>query len=101
MSILSKDEIKHMKQIAHSLNPVVIIGDNGLSENVIAELHRALNDHELIKIKIKNEDKASILEAIQNTTSSLLIQSIGNVALIYRKSEKPNPKLSNLVRHKQ
>lgn len=50
MASLSIQERKRLRQIGHALNPVVMLGDKGLTENVIEELERALNDHELIKV---------------------------------------------------
>ena len=57
MAALSIHERKRLRQIGHALNPVVMIGGQGLTENVIEETNRALNDHELIKVKIAGEDR--------------------------------------------
>ena len=48
---ISAEQKKAMRSIGHNLNPVVTIAGNGLSENVLEELNRALDDHELIKVK--------------------------------------------------
>ena len=48
---LNKKQIQHLKGLAHSLKPVVMLGANGLTEAVVAEIDYALNHHELIKIK--------------------------------------------------
>lgn len=101
---LSQDQKKHYRAIGHDLNPLVTIADKGLTENVLAEIERALNDHELIKIKVNIADrdaKSAAITAVCETTGATLIQSIGRVALILRRVKKPNPKLSNLVRFKQ
>ena len=92
---------KHYRTIGHNLNPIVTVSDNGLSEGVWAELERALEDHELIKIKLNYSDpkaRKDISAEICEKTKSLLVQNIGKVALIYRPAKKPNPKLSNLLR---
>lgn len=92
---------KRLKSIGHDLKPVVIIAGKGLSENVINEIERALNDHELIKIKIEMDDRNNrreLLDGLKQATYSEVIQNIGKVALIYRKSTKKNLKLSNLAR---
>ena len=83
-------EKKKLKAQAHPLNPVVMIGQSGLTEAVIKEINVALDAHELIKIKIRAErdDRATIREQICAETKAELIQSIGQVAVIYR----PNPK---------
>ncbi|MDX1341248.1 MAG: ribosome assembly RNA-binding protein YhbY [Reinekea sp.] len=99
---LSQDQKKRFRTIGHQLNPIVTIGDKGLSDTVLAEIDRALNDHELIKVKIvteDREDKKALLADMIAATKATLVQSIGHVALILRTVEKPNPKLSNLKRH--
>ena len=102
MAALSIQERKRLRQIGHALNPVVMIGDKGLSENVIEETNRVLNDHELIKIKVSGEDRevrAAAITEIAKVTGAEVVQTIGKIALIYKKAAKQNPKLSNLVRH--
>ena len=102
MAALSIQERKRLRQIGHALNPVVMIGDKGLSDNVIEETNRALIDHELIKIKVAGEDRearAAAITEIAEVTGAEVVQTIGKIALIYKKAAKQNPKLSNLVRH--
>jgi RNA-binding protein len=94
---------KYLRTIAHSLSPVVTLAQKGLTENVSRELERALNEHELIKVKIFAADRDArreITQEILESTSAELIQSIGNVAVLYRAAEKPDPRLSNLLRFK-
>lgn len=65
------------------------------------ELERALNDHELIKVKInvgEREDRQEIIEHLIESTGATLVQKIGKIAVLLRKNKKPNPKLSNLLR---
>jgi len=93
---------KQLRAIGHHLKPVVIIASGGLSESVVAEANRALKDHELIKVKIANDDREmrqEIAKALCEKTSSELVLTIGKIALVLRKNPKPNPKTSNLVRH--
>lgn len=98
---LSNQQKKHYRTIGHSLNPIVTIAANGLSDNVLAELARALNDHELIKVKLSINDKATrttLAQSICDHCQCELVQEIGKVALLLKESKKPNPKLSNLRR---
>jgi RNA-binding protein len=98
---LTNDQKKQYKAIAHNLNPVVIIGENAISEGLMNELERALNDHELIKVKInvgEREDRQEIIEHLIENTGATLVQKIGKIAVLLRKNKKPNPKLSNLLR---
>ncbi|WP_166263237.1 ribosome assembly RNA-binding protein YhbY [Marinobacter caseinilyticus] len=100
---LSPEQRREYRTIAHNLKPVVIIGDKGLTEGLQQELDRALNDHELIKVKIANPDREQRQEAIQalcKTSGAQLVQTIGKIAVIMRRAAKPNPKLSNLQRNK-
>ncbi|WP_288491214.1 ribosome assembly RNA-binding protein YhbY [uncultured Acinetobacter sp.] len=102
MTALSIQERKRLRQIGHALNPVVMIGGQGLTEGVIEETNRALNDHELIKIKIAGEDRdarAQVIDALIAETQAEVVQKIGKIALLYKKAAKQNPNLSNLVRH--
>ncbi len=98
---LSQQDRKQFKTIGHHLKPVLIFGGNGLSEGFIEELNKRLEDHELIKVKVKTEtreDRAQIIDALCKAGACELVQSIGAVALLYRAAKKPNPKLSNLLR---
>ncbi|WP_096086085.1 YhbY family RNA-binding protein [Agaribacterium haliotis] len=96
---LSRDTIKRYRNIGHDLKPVVTISENGLSEGLLAELDRALNDHELIKIKLAIGDrdarKSICAEACEHAKAEI-VQEIGKVALIFRESAKPKLKTSNI-----
>jgi RNA-binding protein len=83
-------EKKKLKALAHPLNPVVIIGQAGLTEAVINEINLALNAHELIKVRIRAErdERTVIREQICTETGSELVQSIGQVVVLYRKNPK-------------
>ncbi len=76
---------------AHHLNPVVMLGQKGLTDNVIAETDQALNIHELIKVKIIAADKQERLDIINAICEQLKAENlklIGNIAIIYRKTDK-------------
>jgi len=97
----SKAELKRFRAIGHKLKPNVTIAGKGLSESVLSEIKRALGDHELIKIRVNADDRKDrdeTIEAVVNGTQSTVIQTIGNVALLYKAAKKPNPKLSNILR---
>jgi len=98
---ISTDRKKQFRTIGHKLNPIVTIAGNGLSENVRIELNRALDDHELIKIKLaiaEREDRKEAVAELIALPNVELIQEIGKVVLLYRANKKANPKLSNLHR---
>ena len=101
MAALSIQERKRLRQIGHALNPVVMLGGQGLTESVVEETKRALSDHELIKVKIGGEDRearAAAMQEIAEVTGAEVVQTIGKIVLLYKKATKQNPKLSNLVR---
>ncbi len=83
-------EKKKLKAQAHPLNPVVIIGQAGLTAAVINEINLALDTHELIKVKIRAErdERSAISVQICTETRAELIQSIGQIAVLYRKNPK-------------
>ena len=88
---LNKKQIQHLKGLAHSLKPVVLLGSNGLTEAVVAEIDYALNHHELIKVKIPTDDretKSLIVDAICRETNAQKVQVIGKTLVLYRESEE-------------
>ena len=93
--ILKEKSKKYLRGLGHDLHPLVMVGDKGLSESVIAELKAALKHHELIKVKVRvgdRKDRDLLIVAITEATGSLLIQRIGNVALIFRRNPQ-EPKI--------
>jgi RNA-binding protein len=77
---------KKLRAEAHTLKPVVMIGQSGLTPAVLAEVELALDSHELIKVKIRAERQARklISEKICTDTGAELIQTIGQISVIYR-----------------
>lgn len=78
-----------LKSQAHSLKPIVMIGSTGLSEAVHSEIERALDDHELIKVRISHEERAvrkAMSDEISKTNRAELIGSIGHIIILYRKN---------------
>lgn len=73
---------------AHKLKPVVMIGNNGVTEAVNKEIDRALNDHELIKIRIQSDDRdlrRELFATLCDANRAELVQVIGAIGVIYRK----------------
>ena len=77
---------KKLRAEAHSLKPVIMIGQAGLTAAVLAEIELALDSHELIKVRIRaeREERKHISDKICTDTGAELIQSIGQIAVIYR-----------------
>jgi RNA-binding protein len=84
---LTTKQIAHLRGMAHSLSPVVMIGNNGLTENVLKEIELNLNAHELIKIQVAGDDrdarKAMYLD-ICSKTSAVAVHHIGKQLVVYR-----------------
>ena len=96
-STLSGPQRRHLKSLAHPLVPIVLLGKEGLSEAVCKAAAVALRDHELIKVKLPQVDKAerqSLAQQLAEGTESALVQSIGRVVVLYRPHpEKPRIRL--------
>jgi putative RNA-binding protein, YhbY family len=82
---------KYLRSLAHHLKPLVIVGENGISSQLIASTEVALNDHELIKVKFGEfkEAKKEISAEIAQSTKSELVGIIGNIAMFYRPHPQP------------
>ncbi|RLQ20618.1 YhbY family RNA-binding protein [Seongchinamella sediminis] len=101
MSKTSKQDIKQLRAIGHKLKPVVTVAGKGLSEAVVAEIDRALSQHELIKIKLAvggKDARIAVAEELCERSGAEVVQSIGNVILVLRRTAEPDPRLSNLIR---
>ena len=87
---LTNNQKKFLRSLAHDLKPFVMIGQNGLSESVLTEIDSTMLKHELIKIKLRvdnRKEKQQILEKIIEFSHAELIQVIGGVLVIYRPFE--------------
>lgn len=85
---LSERQRKYLRGLGHTLNPVLMIGQHGLTPAVIAEANRALHDHELIKVKFRaaeREARDQGLTELAAATASVLLQRIGHTALYYKR----------------
>jgi RNA-binding protein len=87
---LTEKQKKHLRRLAHPLNPIVMLGNGGLTDGVVKELERALSDHELVKVSARvgdREARDAALTALAARTSSALVHRIGNVGVFYRRSK--------------
>lgn len=101
MMKLSNRQKKRYRTIGHQLKPVVTLASRGLAPAVLMELERALNDHELVKIKINaddREEREKMIAEVIEATGAVNIQRIGNILLAYRPAADADPALSNLHR---
>ena len=82
-------QIAFLRGLAHNLSPVVMLGNNGLTDNVIKEIELNLNVHELIKIQVAGDDRAArvaIYTEICEKTGAVAVHHIGKQLVIYRVS---------------
>lgn len=94
---LTDSQVRYLKQQAHSLKPVVIIGQSGLTENVIKEIDSSLEHHELLKVRINAADREArreMLSEICEAVSAQAIQMVGHVASLYRKKRKGKSRIT-------
>jgi putative YhbY family RNA-binding protein len=93
---LSSARRSALRAEAHKLDPVVIIGDKGLTDEVVAEIDRSLKAHELIKVRAVTDDRAARgvwMEEICARLDAHPVQAIGKVLVIYRENfDKPREK---------
>jgi RNA-binding protein len=92
---LNERQRKVLRGLAHPLEPVVLIGQGGLTDGVVAEARRALEDHELIKVKVRGagrEARDEMLARLAGSTGSALVHRIGHVAVFYRR-RAANPRI--------
>jgi RNA-binding protein len=87
---LTEKQLRFLRGKAHALKPVVMLGQKGLTDNVVAEAVEALRVHELIKVKVRAADRAtrdSLLAELVARSGSSLVNRIGHVATLYRPGE--------------
>lgn len=88
---LSSAQRAELKRLAHHLDPVVLIGKQGVGDMQVRAAADALEAHELIKVKFNEfkDEKTALLEEITARTGSVLVGMIGHVAILYKR--QPNP----------
>lgn len=93
---LSEKQRKYLRGLAHGREPVVLIGQSGLSPAVTKEVDIALGAHELIKVRARvgdRDERNTILGTLATQTTSALVQRIGNVGVFYR----PHPERPKII----
>ncbi len=88
-SELSAQRRRELKALAHKLKPVVLIGAEGLSSNVLAEIDRSLKAHELIKVRVfggERRERRAFMATVCQRTGALPVQHIGKILVIYREN---------------
>jgi len=93
---LSEAQKKYLRGLGHSLKPLVIVGDAGLSESLKAEFESTLAHHELLKVSVRAGDREArdeIIAEMCRDAKAELVQRVGNMALLYRENPEKKKKL--------
>lgn len=83
----------YLRGLGNALDPVVQVGKDGLNENVITSVQLLLQARELIKIKVLKNCEMTAREIADNLSSMLnadIVQLIGAIIILYKKSTKKN-----------
>lgn len=95
--MLTSQQRQYLKQQAHKLNPVVMIGNKGLTDNVLEEIDQALRAHELIKVRVnlkEREERQQVVSQITETVAAEKVQVIGHILILWRQNpDKPRIQL--------
>ena len=89
---LKGKQIRFLRGLGHHLQPVVMIGKEGISESLEKAVNEALDSHELIKLKIQEgclEDRHDVAKQLVETTGAALVQVLGKTILLFRAAENP------------
>ena len=91
--MLKEKQKKTLRGLAHSRKPVVLMGNGGLTDGVLAALDEALLIHELVKVKVAAEDREErdkIIQTMLERSNAELVQRVGHIATLFRRNpEKP------------
>jgi len=84
---LTEKQRRHLRGLAHPLEPIIHVGQAGITEGVVLETARALHDHELVKVKARGsgrEARDALLAELAQRTHAELVQRIGHVGVLYK-----------------
>lgn len=85
--MLNGKQRRYLRGLGHDLKPIVLVGKDGIDDGLVAAVDQALDDHELIKLKVGESaslDRHDAAEAIAHKTKSEVAQVLGNTVLLYR-----------------
>lgn len=99
MRELNSHERKILTTASQSLRSFVQVGQNGLTENLLAQIEQILAIHELLKVKFNDykDEKREISESIAEETNSALVRIIGNVAIFYRPAKEAEKRKYGII----
>lgn len=89
--MLTPAQRRYLRGLAHPLKPVLMLGGKGVTPSLLAELERALDDHELVKVKLAGADRGereSSLAQLLAASGAENVQTIGHVVVLYRHNQE-------------
>ena len=100
METLTKAQKKHLRGLAHPLEPIVRLGRAGLSEGALAELDGALAAHELVKVRFPalREEKDAASLVIEERLRAQVVSRVGHVFVLFRQNRDPEKRKIRLPR---
>jgi len=85
---------RHLRGLAHPLKPIVFIGEGGISESVVRALDEALDQHELVKVRLRQPpDKKAAAAELAEASGAALCGVVGHTVVLYR----PHPEEPRIV----
>ena len=89
--VLTSTQKKQLRALAHHLDPIVYVGQNGITDALLQAAKDALEAHELVKVKFVDfkSDRKELTTKITEATGSELAGIIGNIAILYKQSDDP------------
>ena len=90
--MINSKERSKLRSFAHHLKPIIIIGKSGISDGAINSIDRALEDHELIKVKFSENKKSrgKLIDILENNLSAFVVGNIGHTLIIFRPQDDEN-----------
>jgi RNA-binding protein len=91
MSALTTKQIAYLRGLGQRLEPIVHIGQAGLTDALFTSVNQALDDHELVKVKFHahKEEKKQLAPELAQRSGGVLVQRVGNVVVLYRQQTDP------------
>ena len=89
--MLTGKQKRYLRSLAHNIDPIFQIGKAGINDNMISQIDETLENRELIKIHILQnnfDDKNDLAQTLSQATNSEVVQVIGSMIIIYRKSQE-------------
>ncbi len=96
--MLKGSQRKYLRGLAHDLKPLVQVGKEGVSANVLDAVDRALEAHELIKVQItaERDERKTMVVAIEGGSKCECAGQIGKMAILFRQKTDPEKRMISL-----